>query len=149
MATSIGVQETTRDRLERLKRELGAPSLDAAVALLLEEHGELQARKASDELLRSIIEKRQEIQRFARRHGVRSLSVFGSAIHGDARRGSDLDLLVQFEPARTPGLIALGALQRELSGLLGVPVDLQTPGALSKHIRSQVLAEALEILVAP
>lgn len=147
VATSIGVQESTRDRLEHLKREAGTPSLDAALVILLEEHEELKTRKASDRLLRAVTGRRRELVRFAKRHGIKSLAVFGSAIHGDARRSSDLDLLVDFEAGKTPGLIGLGALQRELCELLDVPVDLQTPGSLSEHIRSHVLAEALEIHV--
>lgn len=148
MATSIGVQESTRDRLERLKREVGAPSLEATLATLLAEHEELKARQASDRLLRAVVEHRDEVAAFARRRGIRSLAVFGSAVHGDARPGSDLDLLVEFKPKRTPGLLGLGALQRELSELLGVKVDLQTRGSLSEPIRGRVEAEALEI-VAP
>lgn len=147
MATSVGVEESTRDRLERLKRELGTPSLDAAITILLEEHTELKARRASGRLLQSVLEKRKQLSAFVRRHHIRSLSVFGSALHGDARRDSDLDLLVEFEAAHTPGLIALGSMQRELSGLLGVPVDLQTAGSLSTDIRNRVTAEALEIHV--
>ncbi len=145
MTTSIGVQESTRDRLEKAKRELGLASLDAVLNVLVAEHDELKARKASDQLLRSLALKRGELARFAKRHGIRSLSVFGSAIHGDAQRESDLDLLVAFEPGKTPGLLGLGSLQRELSQMLGVSVDLQTAASLSKHIRDRVLAEALEI----
>lgn len=148
MATSIGVQESTRDRLERLKREVGEPSLDSAISVLLREHEQLKAHKASAQLLRSLAEKRSELVRFARRHGIRSIALFGSALHGEVRPGSDLDLLVTFEHAKTPGLIALSAMQRQLSTLLEVPVDLQTPGSLSRHIREAVLAEALEIYVA-
>ena len=147
--TSIGVQESTRDLLERLKRDLGAASLDATLVTLLAEHHELKARAASDRLLKAITGKRAAVARFARSGGIRSLSVFGSAVHGDARPGSDLDLLVDFERGRTPGLIRLGALERELSRLLGVPVDLQTPGSLSEPMRSRIRADALEIDVAP
>ena len=143
--TSIGVQERTRNALERVKREINATSLDATLAALLAEHEELKARQASARLLRSIREKRVELARMAARHGIRSLAVFGSTLHGDARPDSDLDLLAVFEKGRTPGLIAMGSIERELSKLLAVPIDLQTPASLSKHIRDQVLAEALEI----
>lgn len=144
MATSIGVQESTRDDLERLKREIGAPSLDETVRRLLVEHRELEGRRASDALLDALVEKRTEVREFLRRHGIESLRVFGSALHGDARPDSDLDLLVTFSKGRTPGFIRFGRMERELAGILGVDVDLQTPESVSHHFREQILAEALE-----
>lgn len=69
-----------------------------------------------------------------------NLRVFGSALHGDDRDGSDLDLLVDPLPGAT--LFDLGGLQVELEELLGVRVDLLTPGDLPVKFRGQVLAEA-------
>jgi hypothetical protein len=66
--------------------------------------------------------------------------VFGSVLHGDDQDGSDLDLLVDTLPGAT--LFDLGGLQVELEELLGVPVDLLTPGDLPLKFRDQVLAEA-------
>ncbi|MEQ1530780.1 MAG: nucleotidyltransferase family protein [Methylococcales bacterium] len=69
--------------------------------------------------------------------------VFGSALHGEDKEGSDLDLLVDTLPGTT--LFDLGGLQIELEELLGVPVDLLTPDDLSPKFRFQVLAEACPI----
>lgn len=66
--------------------------------------------------------------------------VFGSVLHSDDQDGSDLDLLVDTLPGAT--LFDLGGLQVELEELLGVPVDLLTPGDLPLKFRDQVLAEA-------
>lgn len=66
--------------------------------------------------------------------------VFGSVLHGTDRDGSDLDLLVDAMPGAT--LFDLGALQVELEELLGVSVDLLTPGDLPPKFRDEVLAEA-------
>lgn len=38
-------------------------------------------------------------------YGIRSLRLFGSALHGTLRPDSDIDLLVEFERDRTPGLL--------------------------------------------
>jgi len=78
---------------------------------------------------------------FCRRHHIRKLSVFGSAIHGDLRQESDIDVLVEFESGHVPGL-AFFSMERELSEIMGREVDLNTPQFLSRHFRSQVLAEA-------
>ena len=66
--------------------------------------------------------------------------IFGSVLHGTDHDGSDLDLLVDALPGAT--LLDLGDLQEELSILLGVDVDLLTPGDLPQKIRSQILSEA-------
>ncbi|NPA27189.1 MAG: nucleotidyltransferase family protein [Chloroflexi bacterium] len=81
-----------------------------------------------------------EIQELCRRYGVRSLRVFGSAARGTANSTSDIDLLVQF--SRPVGLLHLVRLQRELTEVLGRPVDLVTEKALSPYIRPRALAEA-------
>jgi predicted nucleotidyltransferase len=144
MATSIGVRESTRNALERLKRDLGLASLDATLMSLLDERKKAPSATASTALL-ALIAHRPALARFAKRRGIRSLRVFGSVLHGEAGRGSDLDLLVEFEPGRMPGLITFGGIERELTNLLGVKVDLQTSASLSKHFRDQVRAEAIEI----
>ncbi len=81
-----------------------------------------------------------EIDAICRRYRVRSLRVFGSVARGSAGKGSDIDLLVEFTEPVT--LLHLVRLQRELSEVLGRPVDLVTEKALSPYMRSQVVGEA-------
>ena len=69
--------------------------------------------------------------------------VFGSVLHGTDQDDSDLDLLVDALPGAT--LLDLGDLQDELKSLLGVNVDLLTPGDLPSKFRAKVLAEALPV----
>lgn len=82
-----------------------------------------------------------EIPDFCRRHHIRRLALYGSALRPDFRSDSDIDMLVEFEPERTPGL-AFFSMQDELSRLLGRTVDLNTPHGLSKYFRDEVLREA-------
>jgi predicted nucleotidyltransferase len=84
------------------------------------------------------------IAEFCRRHGIRRLSLFGSAIRGGLRADSDVDVLVEFFPETRIGLIGMAALQRELSDLIGRQVDLRTPGDLSRYFREKVIKEAVE-----
>ncbi len=80
-----------------------------------------------------------------RRHGIRRMSLFGSVSKGTARSDSDVDLLVEFEPGRQPGLFGLAGIESELSDLLnGRRVDLRTAEDLSLHFRSEVLRFAQE-----
>jgi uncharacterized protein len=83
---------------------------------------------------------RSRIREMALRFRALNPRVFGSVLHGLDREGSDLDLLVDTLPGTT--LFDLGGLQLELEDLLGVSVDLLTPGDLPAKFREQVLAEA-------
>jgi predicted nucleotidyltransferase len=83
------------------------------------------------------------LARFCARHNIRRLSVFGSTLTGSERQDSDIDLLVEFEPGKVPGLLALASMEAELSELLGGRrVDLRTPQDLSRYFREEVLRSA-------
>ena len=77
------------------------------------------------------------------RSKVKNARVFGSTLHGTDKEGSDLDLLVDAPPGTT--LLDLSQLQLDLEDLLGVSVDLRTPGDLSPMFRDQVLAQAVPL----
>lgn len=79
---------------------------------------------------------------FCREHGIRSLRLFGSAARDELRHDSDLDLLVEFEPGRTPGLLGIAKLELELQELVGRDVDLRTVGDLSPYFRDDVVSTA-------
>ncbi|MGB9625059.1 MAG: nucleotidyltransferase family protein [Phycisphaerae bacterium] len=86
---------------------------------------------------------RERIAAFCRKHGIRRLAVFGSALRADFRPDSDIDLLVEFRPDRIPTLFDMAGMEQELSQMLGGrKVDLRTPEDLSHYFRQQVLAEA-------
>lgn len=76
----------------------------------------------------------------AARYRVANPRVFGSAMRGDDRDGSDLDLLVDALPGTT--LLDLGGLQDELQELLGVSVDVLTLKDLPARFRDIVAREA-------
>ena len=73
------------------------------------------------------------------RAGVLRLGVFGSVARDEAGLESDVDILVEFE--KVPDLYEFAALRERLAEILGRPVDLTTPQALSQHLRSRVLHE--------
>jgi len=83
---------------------------------------------------------RQAVRQAVQQFKTENPRLFGSALHGNDREGSDLDLLVDPLPGVT--LFDLGGLQVELEELLGVPVDLLTPGDLPLKFRDAVLSEA-------
>jgi predicted nucleotidyltransferase len=89
-----------------------------------------------------------EIAAICRRYQVRELALFGSAARGEMRLDSDVDLLVDFLPDARIGLLELSAMTREISQVVGRPVDLAVKAALKPLVRAEVLAEA-QILYAP
>lgn len=84
--------------------------------------------------------KRSAVREAVNRFRTANPRVFGSVLHGTDRDGSDLDILVDVLPGAT--LLDLGGLQDDLATLLGVHVDLLTPGDLPLKFLAKVLAEA-------
>ena len=92
------------------------------------------------ELLKS---KRDEILIIAGRHGANNIRVFGSVARGDDGPGSDIDLLVDFEPGRS--LLDQAALLLELEELLGREVDVLTEQGMHQRVRGKALGEAVPL----
>ncbi len=83
---------------------------------------------------------KQQLASFCRKHGIKRLALFGSALRDDFGPDSDIDVLVDFEPHRIPGLIGLAGIQLELCALFpGRNVDLRTPEDLSPYFRQEIL----------
>ncbi len=86
---------------------------------------------------------KRRLAAFCRANGIRRLSVFGSALRDDFGPDSDLDLLVEFDPAHMPGLLRPAGMELELAELFdGRKVDLRTPEDLSRYFRREVMSEA-------
>jgi predicted nucleotidyltransferase len=79
------------------------------------------------------------IEEFCKRHHIKKLSLFGSALRDDFTPESDLDILVEFDPAHIPGLIRLAGMEIELTSILGRKVDMRTAQDLSRYFRDEVL----------
>lgn len=80
------------------------------------------------------------IREFCRKHHIQKLSLFGSILRDDFGPDSDVDVLVEFEPGKTPGFKFV-EIQDELSALVGRKVDLNTPGSLHPRILKRIEAE--------
>ena len=86
----------------------------------------------------------QEIAAFCRKWGIRRLAFFGSVVRDDFGPESDVDVLVEFHPERTPGWEFFHDIPSELSAILGGrEVDMGTFESLKRRIRNDVLSEAV------
>ena len=85
---------------------------------------------------------KEKIAEFCRRNHIRRLALFGSVLRDDAKPGSDIDFVVEFDPAHIPGLIRLAGMEIELTELLGRKADLRTPQDLSRYFRQEICDSA-------
>jgi hypothetical protein len=78
---------------------------------------------------------------FCEAHHITKMWLFGSVLRDDFSPESDVDVLVEFDPAHVPGWNIV-SIQEELSALLGREVEFSMPGALSRHVRPVIMDSA-------
>lgn len=80
---------------------------------------------------------------YCRQAGITRLEAFGSAARGDAKRGSDVDLIATF--SSNPGL-RFFTMEEEMAAILGVPVHLLTRDSVEQmsnpYRRQSILSDA-------
>jgi hypothetical protein len=83
---------------------------------------------------------RSEIRRIVSENRSSNPRVFGSVLHGSDTEASDLDLLI--DPTPETSLMDLARIEEALETLMGIRVEVLTPGFLPERFRSRALAEA-------
>lgn len=127
-----------RPAFETLQRLIAATGHRVHVDLVLDTAGEL-----SGELGRLVRRHRDEIVSAAAARGARNVRIFGSVARGDERPGSDVDVLVDLDPAT--GLFTLMRLERDLRQLLGVDVDVIPADSLKPDVRATAEREMVAL----
>jgi len=131
MKTTIKLSPETKKMLEELKQH---------------------QRETYEDVIRRIVSERggppisqmlEQVVRYLRKRGVKNIAVFGSRARGDARPGSDLDLLI--DPPKGTSLLDHVAMEMELSKLLGVKVELVSRAAVSPYMRERIEGEAVAV----
>lgn len=88
---------------------------------------------------------RDQLPRLQKQYGISSLELFGSYVRGQQKRGSDLDLLVEFDNTVPLSLFDIAGIEYELSGLVGIRIDLVEKGAIRPALRQRILKEAVPV----
>lgn len=96
--------------------------------------------KSLDEM-RKILKKHEK--ELKEKYGIKEIGIFGSYLRGEAKEGSDVDILVEFKPDVGISLLDFVELENYLSDLLGVKVDLVERSALKTRIGKQILSEVV------
>lgn len=92
---------------------------------------------------RRLRQRRRQLLAAAKKHGASNVKVFGSVARGEDTPDSDIDILVDLSPRSS--LITLGRLERSLSDVLGVPVDVVPAEGLRPAVRAEAEKEAIPL----
>ncbi|MEA3432270.1 MAG: nucleotidyltransferase family protein [candidate division WOR-3 bacterium] len=85
----------------------------------------------------------EKIARILKNQGARKIAVFGSCVRGEEEPGSDIDIIVEF--AARKSLLELVRIERELSEVLGIKVDLLTEKSISPYL-IDTIREEMEVI---
>lgn len=84
-----------------------------------------------------------KIKNFCKKNNIKTLYLFGSVLRNDFSSKSDIDVLVEFLPEKTPSYLQIVPMEEELSKIFGGrKIDLKTFYELSKYFRDHVKEEA-------
>jgi predicted nucleotidyltransferase len=139
---SVTLPEAARRRLE-----IAAQARGETVDKLM---GELVERFLADErqivpTLAMSMEVLRSHSAMLRQREIAALWVFGSVARGEARAGSDVDLLAEFDPSAKLSLVSLASLRATLSDWLGAPADLVKSGTLHPDIANAAKTDAVRV----
>ena len=150
LARRAHVAQSVVSAYESGRREPALSTLTRLVAatghrLVLGLESDPQARPGLPDTLlgRRLRQRRAAVLATAGCHGASNVRVFGSVARGEDQPDSDVDLLVDLAPGT--GLFSLGALERELSEVLGTHVDVAPSDSLRPKVRVEAEAEAIPL----
>jgi uncharacterized protein len=86
---------------------------------------------------------KENINKIAFSHGVRSIRVFGSFARGEENIHSDIDFLIELEPNRS--LLDIISLKYDIEDLTGRKVDVVTTKGISPYLAEQIIKEAVSL----
>ncbi len=92
-----------------------------------------------DEAIARLREHRQQLEAV----GVRHAAIFGSVARGDNRPDSDVDVLVDVDPARARSLFDLAGIHAEVEEVIGAPVDVARLDRLRPHVAIEAERDAV------
>jgi len=78
-----------------------------------------------------------------RRRGVCHAAVFGSVARGDARLGSDIDVLADLDPQQLIGLFEYARIKLYIAELLGGSADVVNRKTLKPLLRDAILRDTM------
>lgn len=96
--------------------------------------------KTFEQVKKNIVKNLSVIQK---KYNVKKIAIFGSYVRGEYKKGSDVDILVEF--SKPVGFFAFLDLEEYLKKILGIKVDLVTKKALKPRIGKYILEEMVPL----
>jgi uncharacterized protein len=90
-----------------------------------------------------ILDRLRQNEHALRERGVTHAALFGSRVRGDNRPGSDIDLLIDIDPAAVQDIYAYVGLKNYIAELFSDPVDVVTREALKPYVRPLAETDAV------
>lgn len=87
----------------------------------------------------------EQVDAVLERYGARNPRLFGSVARGDATEASDIDMLVDLDDGHGNALLRVAGIGEELSGILGVRVDVVADVLLRNEVSVTALADAVQL----
>jgi uncharacterized protein len=92
---------------------------------------------------REILAKLRENEATLRARGVSHVALFGSRTCGDDRADSDIDIMIEFDPAADVTVFNYAGVKEYIANLFHGPVDVFSREGLKPHIRPAVTTDAI------
>jgi hypothetical protein len=142
MVTTIQVDESTKEMLEKLKIHKRQPFNEVILELIKAKEGNESKEKEQKPMVNSL----EEVKRLAipvlKEHGIRKAAVFGSFARGDFDDKSDVDFLIE-PPDGKFSLLDLAGVKVDLEEVLGRKVDLVLYRSIYEPIKGRILKEQI------
>ena len=142
MVTTIQVDESTKEKLEKLKIHKRQPFNEVILELIKAKEA-IQAAK--EEKRKRMVNSMEEVKKLAipilKAHKIKKAAVFGSFARGDFDDKSDVDILIE-PPDEEFSLLDLARLKVGLEDVLGRQIDLVTYDSIYEPIKDRIMKES-------
>ena len=89
-------------------------------------------------------EKMEKLKKILKKYGAKKVEIFGSYARGEAKPGSDIDIIVEFKERKS--LLELVGIEQELEDSLGMNIDLLTESSINPYLMERIKKEAKVVM---
>ena len=144
MVTTIQVDESTKEKLEKLKIHKRQPFNEIILELIDVKENSQNTEEKQKKTVNSLEEVKTLAIPILKAHKIKKAAVFGSFARGDFDNKSDVDILI--EPPEGFSLFDLAGLHLNLEDTLGRKVDVMIYDSINPLIKDKVMKEKKDII---